>query len=114
MVGKYDVFDKEYSSQNYLMERLLKDQGVFEEKHVVDNCLLLEMHGKWLQEKSTLLLTYGQMRSRKSCHDSLPEWAKDSAQLKIPIRNIVGNSYESLLAASGEKPSKWIRWNLVE
>jgi hypothetical protein len=109
--GTYDVSDQEYSSQNYLMERLFTSEGSFEEKHMVDHCLLMEMHGKWQQAKGDLTLTYDQSRNRPTCHDSLPEWAKDSAQLHIPIRNIDSRSFESLLAASDGKPEKWLKWN---
>jgi hypothetical protein len=112
--GKYDVSDQEYSSQNYLMERKFSTQGGFEEKHVVDHCLLMEMSGNWIQKGGTLTLRYDQMRNRSTCHDSLPGWSRDSAQLEIPVRNVDGGSFESLLAASDGKPSKWIKWMKVE
>lgn len=112
--GKYDVSDQEYSSQNYLMEREFTSQGAFEEKHVIDHCLLMQMSGKWVQDGGTLTLKYDQMRNRPTCHDSLPGWAKDSAELKIPVRHVEGNSFESFLAASDGKPSKWILWNKMD
>jgi hypothetical protein len=112
--GKYDVSDQEYSSQNYLMEREFTNQGGFGEKHVVDHCLLMEMSGKWVQEGGTLTLKYDQMRNRRTCHDSLPDWGRDSAELKIPVRNVEGASFETLLSASDGKPSKWIRWNKID
>ena len=112
--GKYEVADQEYSSQNYSMQRLFSGQGGFEEKHVVDHCLLMEMTGKWIQDGATLTLKYAQMRNRATCHDSLPEWGRDSAELKIPVRNVEAASYESLLAASDGKPEKWIKWLRTE
>ncbi|MDB5049457.1 MAG: hypothetical protein JWO30_2528 [Fibrobacteres bacterium] len=112
--GKYAVADQEYSSQNYSMERLFLAQGGFEEKHIVDHCLLMEMTGNWVQKGGTLTLTYGQIRNRASCHDSLPSWSRDSSELKIPVRNVEGTSYESLLAASDGKPEKWIKWLKTE
>jgi hypothetical protein len=112
--GKYAVADREYSSQNYSMERQFDAQGGFTEQHVVDHCLLLEMTGKWVQKGGTLLLTYDHTRNRASCHDSLPAFAQDSAQLKIPVRNVDPTSYESLLAASDGKPEKWIKWFKTE
>lgn len=112
--GKYAVADQEYSSQNYSMERQFLAQGTFEEKHVVDHCLLMEMTGKWIQDGGTLTLTYEQIRNRANCHDSLPAWGRDSSQLKIPVRNVDATSYESLLAASNGKPDKWIKWLKTE
>ena len=112
--GKYAVADQEYSSQNYNLERQFMPQGGFEERHVVDHCLLLEMTGKWVQDGGTLTLTYDQSRNRANCHDSLPAWGKDSSQLKIPVRNVDAGSYESFLAASNGKADKWIKWLKTE
>ncbi len=112
--GKYDVYDQEYSSQNYLLERKFTDQGAFEESHTIDHCLLMDMRGKWKQDGNTLTLKYTQMRNRPTCHDSLPTWDQDSAELKIPIRNVDASTYESMLAASDGKPAKWIKWNRVD
>ncbi|HKP94238.1 MAG TPA: hypothetical protein VJ385_00645 [Fibrobacteria bacterium] len=112
--GKYEVADQEYSSQNYSMRRQFMDQGGFEEKHVVDHCLLMEMTGKWAQEGGTLTLKYDQIRNRATCHDSLPPWSRDSSELEIPVRNVAGDGYESLLAASDGKPEKWIKWLKTE
>ncbi len=112
--GKYDVYDQEYSSQNYLLERKFTDQGAFEESHTIDHCLLMDMRGKWTQDGNTLTLKYNQMRNRPTCHDSLPAWGQDSAELKIPIRNVDASTYESMLAASDGKPAKWIKWNRVD
>jgi hypothetical protein len=112
--GKYDIADQEFSSQNYAMERIFSLQGSFEESHVVDHCLLMAMTGKWVQESGTLKLKYDRIRNRPSCHDSLPEWAIDSSELKIPIRNITPRSYEALLAASDGKPEKWVVWNRID
>ncbi|MDB5106071.1 MAG: hypothetical protein JWP91_3760 [Fibrobacteres bacterium] len=111
--GKYEVADQEYSSQNYSMARHFTPEG-FEEKHVVDHCLLMEMSGKWAQDGSTLELSYGKIRNRATCHDSLSAWAVDTSKLTIPIRNVEGTSYESLLAASDGKPEKWIKWLKTE
>ena len=112
--GKYEVSDQEYSSQNYSLQRLFDAQGGFEEKHVLDRCLVMEMKGKWIQKGGQLSLHYDQMRNRGSCRDSLAGWAKDSADLKIPVRNVEGGSFESFLAASDGKPEKWIRWLKTE
>ncbi len=112
--GTYDVSDQEYSSQNYLMERVFTAEGGFVERHVVDHCLLMEMSGKWVQDGGSLRLKYDRMHNRATCHDSLPEWASDSSNLTIPIRNIQANSYESLLGASDGKPEKWIKWNRID
>lgn len=112
--GQYEVADQEYSSQNYSMRRHLESQGGFQEKHVVDHCLLMEMTGKWEQEGGKLNLHYAQMRNRASCRDSLPAWSVDTSSLTIPIRNVDGTSYEALLAASGDKPEKWIKWHKTE
>jgi hypothetical protein len=112
--GTYEVADQEYSSQNYSMQRRFSTEGGFEEKHVVDHCLLMEMTGKWIQDGRTLTLKYDRIRNRSTCHDSLPAWSADSSELKIPVRNIAGDGYESLLAASDGKPEKWIRWNKTE
>ncbi len=108
--GRYAVADAEYSSQNYSMEREYHSDGRFAERHIIDHCLLMEMKGKWIQAGANLTLTYAQSRNRPTCHDSLPVWANDSAQLHIPLRNIQGTAYESLLAASDGKPEKWIKW----
>lgn len=108
--GKYQVADQEYSSQNYNMQRTLGSDGGFEEKHVLDRCLLVEMSGKWEQKGGTLHLSYQKMRNRPSCRDSLPEWGVDSTKLTIPVRNVDGMSFESLLAASEGRPEKWIKW----
>ena len=113
-IGHYAVADQEYSSQNYSMERQYRAEGRFTEKHVVDHCLLMEMTGKWAQDGGTLTLKYDQIRNRRTCHDSLPGWSQDSSQLKIPVRNVAGDSYESLLAASDGKPEKWIKWLKTE
>ena len=112
--GNYAVADQEYSSQNYSMERALKPEGSFEERHVVDHCLLLELSGSWVQEGSRLKLSYARSRNRANCRDSLPAWAADTSRLEIPIRNVEGTGYEALLAASGGKPEKWIRWMKTE
>ena len=112
--GKYAVADPEYSSQNYSMERQFTTEGGFAEKHVVDHCLLMEMTGKWVQDGGTLTLKYDQIRNRANCHDSLPTWSRDSSELKVPVRNVAGDSYESLLAASDGKPEKWIKWLRTE
>jgi len=112
--GKYEVADQEYSSQNYSMRRKFTPQGGFEEQHVVDHCLLMEMTGIWIQKGGTLTLSYAQGRNRASCHDSLPAWSVDTSKLSIPIRNVEGTSYESLLAASDGKPEKWIKWLKTE
>jgi hypothetical protein len=108
--GKYQVADQEYSSQNYNMQRTFGTDGGFEESHVLDRCLLLEMSGKWVQKGGTLSLSYRRMRNRRSCRDSLPEWGADSTRLTIPVRNVDGMSFESLLAASGGRPEKWLKW----
>lgn len=112
--GKYEVSDQEYSSQNYTMQRLFDPQGGFEERHVIDRCLLMEMKGNWVQEGGRLTLTYARMRNRETCRDSLANWSKDSAQLEIPVRNVERGSFESFLAASEGKPDKWIRWLKTE
>ena len=112
--GQYEVADQEYSSQNYSMRRQLASQGAFEEKHVVDHCLLMEMTGTWVQEGGKLNLQYAKMRNRPTCHDSLAAWSVDTSRLAIPIRNVEGTSYEALLAASDGKPEKWIKWLKTE
>ncbi len=112
--GTYQVSDQEYGSQNYAMERKLAPQGGFQEQHVVDHCLLMEMNGTWLQEGGALKLSYAQIRNRQSCHDSLPEWSTDTTKLSIPIRNVEGTGYEALLAATDTKPEKWIKWLKTE
>jgi hypothetical protein len=112
--GTYSVADQEYSSQNYSMERTLAPGGSFEERHVVDHCLLMEMKGAWAQDGSELRLSYAQARNRATCHDSLPAWSTDTSRLAIPIRNVEGTGYEALLAASDGKPEKWIRWMKTE
>jgi hypothetical protein len=112
--GKYEVADQEYSSQNYSMQRQFTPQGGFEEKHVVDHCLLMEMTGKWVQEGGNLKLRYDRIRNRATCHDSLPGWGVDTSNLTIPIRNVEETSYESLLAAADGKPEKWIKWLKTE
>jgi hypothetical protein len=112
--GQYEVADQEYSSQNYSMRRHLASEGGFEEKHVVDHCLLMEMTGSWVQEGGKLNLQYARMRNRPTCHDSLTAWSVDTSRLAIPIRNVEGTSYEALLAASGGKPEKWIKWLKTE
>jgi hypothetical protein len=108
--GKYEVADQEYSSQNYVMERKLEPSGAFEEKHTLDHCLLMEMRGTWNQEGGRLTLSYAEMRNRGTCRDSLPAFAKDSAKLEIPLRNVEDGSFESYLAAADGKPDKWIKW----
>jgi len=112
--GKYLVSDQEYSSQNYQMERVFTSQGSFTESHTIDHCLLMEMTGKWKQEKGTLLLTYAQSRNRANCHDSLPSLKNDSSDLNIPIRNIQVTGFESFLTGSGGKAAKWIQWNKMD
>lgn len=112
--GTYAVADQEYSSQNYSMERSFKPEGGFEERHVVDHCLLLELSGTWAQDGSRLKLSYARSRNRAHCHDSLPAWSVDTSRLEIPIRNVQGTGYEALLAASEGKPEKWIRWMKTE
>lgn len=108
--GSYAVADQEYSSQNYSLERKLEAAGSFAEKHTVDHCLLMEMTGTWQQESGSLRLKYGRIRNRRNCRDSLSEWSADSTELRIPVRNVEADAYESLLAASGGKPEKWIKW----
>lgn len=108
--GKYQVADREYSSQNYVMERAFTADSAFQERHIVDHCLLMEMGGHWTQKGGTMTLDYDRLRNRKSCRDSLPAWDKDSLRLTIPVRNVEATSYESLLAASDGKPEKWIKW----
>lgn len=112
--GKYEVADQEYSSQNYSMQRQFTPQGGFDEKHVVDHCLLMEMKGNWIQDGGTLTLKYVEMRNRATCRDSLPGWGVDTSELKIPIRNVDVSGYESLLAAGNGKPEKWIKWMKTE
>ena len=112
--GSYAVADQEYSSQNYSMERNLAAGGAFEERHVVDHCLLLELSGTWAQDGDRLRLSYARSRNRPSCHDSLPAWSVDTSRLEIPIRNVENTGYEALLAASDGKPEKWIRWMKTE
>lgn len=112
--GQYEVADQEYSSQNYSMRRQLASHGGFEEKHVVDHCLLMEMTGTWVQEGGKLNLQYARMRNRPTCHDSLAAWSVDTSRLAIPIRNVESTSYEALLAASDGKPEKWIKWLKTE
>lgn len=111
--GKYEVADKEYSSQNYAMERQFDPQGGFREAHSLDRCLMMELRGTWAQEGGRLTLSYSEMRNRASCRDSLGAFAKDSAQLEIPVRNVEGKGFESYLAASEGKPDKWIWWMKV-
>lgn len=108
--GNYAVADKEYSGQNYVMERRFNPEGAFTEKHVLEHCLLMEMKGSWIQEGGKLTLRYAEIRNRESCRDSLPAFARDSAELEIPVRNVDGEGFESFLAASDGKPDKWIRW----
>ncbi len=112
--GTYDVADQEYTGQNYGMERKLMPEGTFEERHVVDHCLLLEMSGTWAQDGGKLKLSYARSRNRPTCHDSLPGWSVDTAKLVIPIRSVEATGYEALLAASEGKPEKWIRWMKTE
>jgi hypothetical protein len=112
--GKYEVADQEFSSQNYSIQRQFGGDGGFEERHVLDHCLVMEMTGKWVQDGRKLALHYAQMRNRATCHDSLPGWGVDTSRLEIPIRNVVGDSYEALLAASDGKPEKWIKWLKTE
>lgn len=108
--GKYAVADQEYSSQNYVMERIFQGGGGFTEAHHINRCLLMEMSGTWTQEGGELTLQYARMRNRESCRDSLAAWSADSAKLEIPVRNVDGRSFESFLAASEGKPDKWIKW----
>jgi hypothetical protein len=112
--GTYAVADQEYSSQNYGMERVFLPAGTFEERHVVDHCLLLELSGSWVQDGGKLRLSYARSRDRANCHDSLPAWSVDTVKLEIPIRKVEGTGYEALLAASDGKPEKWIRWMKTE
>ena len=112
--GKYEVADQEYSSQNYIMQRQFLAGGAFQEQHVVDRCLLMEMAGRWEQKGGTLKLHYDLIRNRTSCHDSLPDFGRDSSELKIPLRNVGRGDFESLLAASDGKPEKWIKWLKVD
>jgi hypothetical protein len=112
--GTYEVADQEYSSQNYSMQRKLSGQGTFEEKHTVDHCLMMEMTGNWAQDGGNLNLAYAQARNRSNCRDSMPAWGVDTAKLTIPIRNVAGDGYEALLAASDGKPEKWIKWLKTE
>jgi hypothetical protein len=112
--GTYAVADQEYSSQNYAMERTFLPAGTFEERHVVDHCLLLELSGGWIQDGGKLRLSYARSRNRANCHDSLPAWSVDTSRLEIPIRKVEGTGYEALLAASDGKPEKWIRWMKTE
>lgn len=108
--GRYEVADQEYSSQNYTLERRFEPAGAFEERHLLDRCLMMEMKGEWVQEGGELTLRYSRTRNRGSCRDSLPAFAADSAVLRIPIRNVEGRSFESFLAAGDGKPEKWIKW----
>lgn len=108
--GKYQVADQEYSSQNYNMQRTFAASGGFEERHILDRCLLIEMSGAWEQSGGTLKLAYSRMHNRASCRDSLPQWSADSTKLTIPVRNVDERSFESLLAASDGRPEKWIKW----
>lgn len=112
--GKYEVADQEYSSQNYVLERRFEPAGTFEERHLLDRCLLMEMKGAWVQEGGELTLRYSQMRNRGTCRDSLPAFGRDSAELKIPVRNVESGSFESFLAASDGKPDKWIKWMKID
>jgi hypothetical protein len=112
--GTYAVADQEYTSQNYAMERTFQPAGTFEERHVVDHCLLLELSGRWIQDGGSLQLGYARSRNRANCRDSLPAWSIDTSKLEIPIRNVEGTGYEALLAASEGKPEKWIRWMKTE
>jgi hypothetical protein len=109
--GRYAVADREYSEQDYVIERSLGTGGRFEERHLVERCLLMEMTGAWIQDGGRLELRYDRSRLRESCRDSLPAWTADSSRLEIPIRNVESGGYESLLAAAEGKPEKWIRWN---
>jgi hypothetical protein len=86
--GKYAVADQEYSSQNYSLERSFESAGAFEERHLLDRCLMMEMKGDWVQKGGALTLRYSESRNRGSCRDSLPDFARDSAELRIPIRNV--------------------------
>lgn len=108
--GRYEVSDQEYSSQNYVLERRFEPAGSFEERHLLDRCLLMEMKGAWVQDGGELTLRYAEMRNRGACRDSLPSFARDSAVLRIPVRNVESGSFESFLAAGDGKPDKWIRW----
>lgn len=108
--GQYEVADQEYSSQNYVLERHFDSQGGFQERHLLDRCLMMEMKGRWVQEGGKLNLTYTEMRSRGTCRDSLPAFSRDSAELVIPVRNVDAEGFESFLAASEGKPDKWIKW----
>jgi hypothetical protein len=110
VAGKYQVADDEYSSQNYNMQRTFGSSGAFEETHVLDRCLLVEMSGDWKQNGGSLSLAYRKMHTRANCKDSLPAWAADSSHLTIPIRNVDKNSFESLLAASDGHAEKWLKW----
>lgn len=112
--GKYEVSDQEYSSENYTLERRFDAAGTFEERHLLDRCLMMEMKGNWVQDGGELTLRYSEMRNRGACRDSLPAFAPDSAELKIPVRNVEGRSFESFLAASDGKPEKWIKWLKTE
>jgi hypothetical protein len=112
--GRYEVADQEYSSQNYVMERRFDARGGFEERHLLDRCLMMEMKGRWEQDGAKLNLAYSEMRNRGACRDSLPAFAPDSARLVIPVRNVDKDGFESFLAASEGKPDKWIRWMKAE
>lgn len=112
--GTYMIADQEYSSQNYVMQRKLAPGGTFQETHEIDRCLLMEMTGTWKQDGGDLNLAYAQARNRANCRDSMPAWSVDTARLVIPIRNVAGDGYEALLAASGDKPEKWIKWLKTE
>lgn len=112
--GTYAVADQEYSRENYAMLRSFQSSGTFAEKHEVNHCLLMEMTGNWEQKGGTLKLRYDRTRNRKNCRDSLPAWSQDSSALEIPVRNIDGKSFETLLAASDGKPEKWLTWLKTE
>lgn len=112
--GRYSVADQEYSSQDYVLERRFEAGGGFSEKHLVERCLLMEMKGEWIQDGGELTLRYAEIRNRETCRDSLPAFARDSAELRIPVRNVGSDGFESFLAASDGKPDKWIRWLRVD
>lgn len=112
--GTYEIADQEYSSQNYVMLRKLESQGGFEERHILNRCLRMEMTGKWEQKGGNMVLNYAQARNRDNCSDSMPAWSVDTSRLSIPIRNVEGMGYEALLAATDTKSEKWIKWMKTE
>ena len=112
--GTYEIADQEYSSQNYVMLRKLKSQGEFEERHILNRCLRMEMTGKWEQVGGTIVLDYTQARNRDNCSDPMPAWSVDTSRLSIPIRNVEGTGYEALLAATDTQSEKWIKWMRTE